>query len=125
MAQDGITAEDVTWLSSPFLRCLQTSDEALNMFKHVDMDSVKINPEYSVWEIDGHGGKAHASLPALTERKCYFPRLNETYESVFVPALPGELCCFLVSRDLVELLSPQHTHFQIRRSCFREQGGVC
>lgn len=91
LADAGITGSDITWLSSPFLRCIQTSNEALNMFEKVDgMDNVMINPENSVWEIDGHDGKMHESLPTLQERKCYFPRLNEGYESLFVPELPGE-----------------------------------
>mmetsp|Transcript_21826 Transcript_21826/g.30648 ORF Transcript_21826/g.30648 Transcript_21826/m.30648 type:complete len:189 (-) Transcript_21826:158-724(-) len=52
-------------------------------------DNVKIRPEYSIFELDGHhGGRLHDDLPSLMERKQYFPRLDEEYESLFVPSLP-------------------------------------
>jgi broad specificity phosphatase PhoE len=85
----------ITWLSSPFLRTVQTSNDALNMFTKVNADNVQINPEYSIFELDGHGGKLHSDLPSMAERKLYFPRLNETYESMFVPKLPEARSEFL------------------------------
>lgn len=94
-AEEGIEGKDVIWLSSPFLRTIQTSDGMLNCFTKVDMESVQICPENSVWELDGHGGKLHADLPSIKERKMYFPRVNKDYESLFTPNLPEARCDFL------------------------------
>jgi len=81
--------DDVIWMSSPFLRCLQTSDEALNaMTTFSKASSLSILPEYSIFEWDGYGGAWHKDLPSLTERKHYFPRLDMNYESFFIPTLP-------------------------------------
>ena len=90
LVQDGITSvDDITWLSSPFLRCLQTSDTALNaMTSSIDTRKISILPEYSVFEWDAKGGDWHASLPPLEERRHYFPRLAWQYQSLFVPPLP-------------------------------------
>lgn len=87
-----ITSHDkITWLSSPFLRTLQTSDVALNAFQGIaDSAKIKILPEYSIFEMDGHDGELHKDLPDMEERKLYFPRLDESYESLFVPELPGK-----------------------------------
>lgn len=87
--EKGITADDITWLSSPFLRCLQTSTDALNSFRKVNVDSVEILPEYSVFEWDGNDGQWHKDLPPMEERKHYFPRLSLSHESLFIPKLPG------------------------------------
>jgi broad specificity phosphatase PhoE len=92
--------EDVTWLSSPFLRCIQTSNEAIQELTttttttttttHGDrLQNIRILPEYSIFEWDGHDGEWHKDLPTLEERKHYFPRLDITYESFFTPRLPG------------------------------------
>ena len=89
MFERGFTADDIIWLSSPFLRCLQTSSDALNSFKKVDLHMTQINPEYSIFEWDGHGGEWHRDLPSLEERRHYFPRLNFSYIPSFVPELPG------------------------------------
>lgn len=89
LSENGFTEDDITWLSSPFLRCLQTSTEALNSFQHLDVSKLPILPEYSIFEWDGHGGKWHADLPPLQERKHYFPRLDINYESFFIPTMPG------------------------------------
>lgn len=89
LKQDGITdVNDITWLSSPFLRCLQTSDGALNAMTNIDTRKISILPEYSVFEWDAKGGDWHASLPPLHERRHYFPRLKWEYKSLFVPPLP-------------------------------------
>lgn len=88
LADDGIDASDITWLSSPFLRCLQTSNEAINAFKKTDPKAIQINPEYSVFEWDGKNGEWHASLPPIEERRHYFPRLNLGYQSMFIPEIP-------------------------------------
>lgn len=86
--------EDITWMSSPFLRCIQTSNEALNAMKKLKgAETLPILPEYSIFEWDGHGGEWHDDLPPLSERKHYFPRLDTEYESFFTPALPGETAC--------------------------------
>jgi len=87
-AEHGIDAANITWLSSPFLRCLQTSDSALNAVTKMNTENIQIRPEYSVFEMDGHNGKMHASLPEMTERFHYFPRVNSSHESLFVPPLP-------------------------------------
>lgn len=91
LASDGIVADRIELLSSPFLRTVQTSNDILSEFRKTPGDvaeTVAIKPEYSVFEIDGHDGKAHACLPSLEERKCYFPRLDEGHASLFVPAVP-------------------------------------
>ena len=59
------------------------------------MDGVQINPENSIWELDGHNGRLHASLPPVEERPLYFPRVNASYESLFTPALPEPRSEFL------------------------------
>jgi hypothetical protein len=89
LAKEGFTGDKITWLASPFLRTLQTSDDALNAFTEIDSKGIAIRPEYSVFEMDGHDGVLHKDLPGMDERKCYFPRLNEAHESLFVPELPG------------------------------------
>ena len=86
-----LSPNNLVWLSSPFLRCLQTSDDALNAATTInpDFDSTKINVEYSIFEWDGHDGSWHADLPSLVdERQHYFPRIDLSYESVFIPPLP-------------------------------------
>jgi len=93
----GVTSADqITWLSSPFLRCLQTSEDALGEFhKMNNSESIKVFPEYSVFEWDGKGGKWHESLPPLEERIHYIPRLDTSYESMFVPEIPEPRAAFL------------------------------
>jgi hypothetical protein len=81
--------KQITWLSSPFLRCLQTSDEMLHQI-HSSDHNIMIHPESSVWEIDLDGSDAPLCLPSLQERKCYFPRLNDTHKSLFIPPIPGK-----------------------------------
>jgi broad specificity phosphatase PhoE len=88
LSSDGITGDDLTWMSSPFLRTLQTSDNALNAMTKTNIKNVPILPEYSVFEWDGKGGKWHESLPPLSERVHYFPRMDVKYQSLFVPTLP-------------------------------------
>lgn len=85
----GLTADDITWFSSPFVRCLQTSNEALNSFRKLDVATLPILPEYSIFEWDGHGGEWHKDLPSMEERKHYFPRVDVDHESFFMPTLPG------------------------------------
>jgi broad specificity phosphatase PhoE len=96
LADNEIRADDVVWMSSPFLRCLQTSDQALNAMKtFAGASNLPILPEYSIFEWDGHSGQWHQDLPTLTERKHYFPRLDTDYQSFFIPPLPGK--CVLVT----------------------------
>ena len=88
LTADGIKSSDVTFLSSPFLRCLETSTDLLSQFSLEDSSSIKILPEYSVFEIDS-GHDAHKCLPTLEERACYFPKLDQSYTSISYPSLPG------------------------------------
>ena len=95
-------ADQITLLSSPFLRTVQTSNELLGEIKKTKgnaVDTVKIKPEYSVFEMDLRCQDYHASLPEMDERKCYFPRLDENHETAFVPDLPEDLNKFLSRCD--------------------------
>ena len=89
LLEDGFKVEDITVLSSPFLRCIQTTTNILAQLTLEDAHTLQIKPEYSVFEIDT-GHDAHKCLPTIAERGCYFPRLDVEYESLFVPELPGE-----------------------------------
>lgn len=89
--KEGKTAENIKVLASPFLRCVQTANEMLSEFQTTTgnvADTTPILPEYSVFEYDGYNHGYHDSLPSMEERKCYFPRLDETHQSLFVPSLP-------------------------------------
>ena len=86
-----ISAEDITWMSSPFLRTLQTSTEALRCLTLEGSKKIPILPEDGVFEWDAGGGEWHACLPDVKERAHYFPRLLETattYTPLYVPPLP-------------------------------------
>jgi len=88
-SEEGLSSRDITWLSSPFLRCLQTSNEALNGFAKIEgMNLHPILPESAIFEWDGKNGEWHKSLPPIEERIHYFPRLDLTYDSLFVPTIP-------------------------------------
>jgi len=112
LARENIHARDITLLSSPFLRCIQTSNELLSEFHKTPGDvasTVAILPEYSVFELDSHDRKLHESLPSLPERKCYFPRMDETYESMFIPTLPENRGQFLDrSEEVVRRLNERY-----------------
>lgn len=89
LSERDFTSKDMTWMSSPFLRCVQTSNEALNAFRSIDVSTdLSILPEYSIFEWDGHNGEWHKDLPTLEERVNYFPRLDISHESLFVPSIP-------------------------------------
>ena len=91
LLSEGIHADNLNWMSSPFLRCLQTSHAAIDAFKSFDgaLDEIKILIEDSIFEWDGHNGIFHKSLPSnVEERRHYFPRLDLHYKSMFVPQLP-------------------------------------
>lgn len=110
LSSEGLTAADITWLSSPFLRCLHTSHTALDNFeKTTGIKDLKILPEYSIFEWDGYNGELHESLPELAERKHYFPRLDVTYKSNFVPTLPEPRSAFQ-GRCLQAVESISHRH---------------
>jgi broad specificity phosphatase PhoE len=85
-----VDGNDVTLLSSPFLRTLQTSDGMLSALRRTkNARNIQILPESSIFEWDGkENGLWHASLPSLEERWNYFPRLNVKHPSLFVPDLP-------------------------------------
>lgn len=96
--KEGIKAEDVTLVCSPFLRCIQTANELLSEFHDCEGDvaeNVLIKPEYSVFEFDLFNDGLHESLPTMKERKNYFPRLDESYKSGFTPKLPEGVEPFL------------------------------
>ena len=99
---ENIQAAQITLLSSPFLRTIQTSNELLSELKRTKgnvVDTVKINPEYCVFEFDFWNQGFHISLPDMNERKCYFPRLDENYESAFEPSLPEDRDMFFCRCD--------------------------
>lgn len=112
LARESIHARDITLLSSPFLRCIQTSNELLSEFHKTPGDvasTVAILPEYSVFELDSNDRKWHESLPSLPERKCYFPRMDDTYESMFMPTLPENQEQFLGrSEEVVRQLNERY-----------------
>lgn len=103
-----IDTDQINLLSSPFLRTIQTSNELLSELKHTAndnattndnvndndngittaADSIKIQPEHSIFELDLWGQNLHSSLPEMQERQCYFPRIDGEYESMFLPSLP-------------------------------------
>lgn len=89
-----MTGDNITWMSSPFVRCLQTSNEALNAFEKINTSTLPILPEYSIFEWDGHGGEWHEDLPSIEERKHYFPRVDTSYKSFFIPTLPEPRSAF-------------------------------
>jgi broad specificity phosphatase PhoE len=97
LASNGIDGKNVTWLSSPFLRTLQTSDDMISeMTVTKNANGIRILPECSIFEWDGNeNGLWHASLPSLEERWCYFPRLDASHQSLFVPDLPEPRAQFL------------------------------
>lgn len=111
-ARENIHAEDITLLSSPFLRCIQTSNELLSEFHKTQGDvaeTVTIQPESSVFELDIHDKELYRSLPTVAERKCYFPRVDETYKSMFVPTLPESRGEFLDRcEDVVRRLNKKY-----------------
>mmetsp|Transcript_6266 Transcript_6266/g.7291 ORF Transcript_6266/g.7291 Transcript_6266/m.7291 type:complete len:299 (+) Transcript_6266:64-960(+) len=113
-ARENIHARDITLLSSPFLRCIQTSNELLSEFHKTQGDvaeTVSIQPEYSVFELDSKDRGWHASLPTLAERKCYFPRMEEAHESMFVPTLPENRGQFLDRcEDVIRRLNTKYQH---------------
>jgi broad specificity phosphatase PhoE len=95
LARERISAENITWLSSPFLRTLQTSNEAIAQLRQVrNNNQLRILPESSVFEWDGKNGEWHASLPPIEERVHYFPRLDLSYQSMFVPTIPEPRTAF-------------------------------
>ena len=91
LSKEGITAERVTWLSSPYLRTLQTSDGAIQAFSKLDSDQIRVCPEDGVSEYDSHNLQMHHDLPTdRSERLHYFPRLDLNYQSTLVPTMPGK-----------------------------------
>lgn len=113
-AEEGLSGDNITWLCSPFLRTIQTSNDMINSFRKVDMDSVQIHPENSVWELDGHDGKLHACLPPIEERQIYFPRVNVGHESLFTPSLPERRSEFLARCDRAVAALNSRFHFRPR-----------
>ena len=113
--EEGVHADQITLLSSPFLRTVQTANELLAQIKmtkgHAGAETLKIKPEYSVFELDLWEHGYHESLPSMEERKCYFPRLDETYETTFVPDLPEDKDAFFARCDrAMEEISIAHSH---------------
>ena len=102
-SQENITADEIVLLSSPFVRCIQTSNEILSQFTKTKGDvaeTVQIKPEYSIFEYDLHNHNYHASLPeSMEERKWYFPRVDLSYKTMFVPKLPEDCDMFMKRCD--------------------------
>jgi len=92
MVEEGIYADQISLLSSPFLRTIQTSNELLSEMKETKAsENVSIRLEHSVYELDMWESNLHASLPHdLSERRLYFPRIDLNHESAFVPDLPED-----------------------------------
>jgi len=102
LTERNFTANDITWMSSPFLRCIQTSNGAISAFRDIDISSdFKILPEYSIFEWDGHNGEWHKDLPSMEERVHYFPRVDINHESLFVPSMPEPKSVFFDRCDRV------------------------
>mmetsp|Transcript_28156 Transcript_28156/g.32813 ORF Transcript_28156/g.32813 Transcript_28156/m.32813 type:complete len:303 (-) Transcript_28156:241-1149(-) len=101
--KETIQAEDVVLVSSPFLRCIQTSNELVSEFRHTKGDlaeTMHIKPENCIFEFDLHNNGLHGSLPTLEERKNYFPRLDETHNKCsHTPSLPEDKDKFLQRCD--------------------------
>jgi broad specificity phosphatase PhoE len=114
LSKEGIHAKDITFLSSPFLRCIQTSNEILSEFKQTPGDvaeTVTINPEYGVFEVDFWNGRYHEDLPTVMERKCYFPRLNENYTSLMIPQMPENKPAFHTRcDDFIKIFNKAYPH---------------
>ncbi len=62
-------------LTSPFLRCIQTSNPIAVAY------DTPLNVENSLWEVVF----TDAVMPPLTERACYYPRIDINYKSCFQP----------------------------------------
>lgn len=99
-AKEKIDSSQITLLSSPFLRTVQTANELVGAMNNINktcpsgVDGIKILPEYSVFEFDMWGQDLHSSLPDIEERKHYFPRLDNDYNTMFVPSLPEDKARF-------------------------------
>ena len=61
-----------------------------------------------IFEWDGHDGVWHKDLPSFDERRHYFPRLDTTYESFFIPTMPGKYIGWRLALNNLVL----HTHAQ-------------
>ena len=95
LSREDRSAQDITLLCSPFLRCIETANNILQKFSLTQGDvanTVQIKLEHSVWEIDGHEGVNHRYLienrEMVKERSWYFPRIDPSYVPLFVPELP-------------------------------------
>lgn len=109
-----IIASHITVLCSPFLRCIQTANGILSQFVHTPGDvasNVVIYPEKSIWEYDARYDDLHACLPDMEERACYYPRLDPSHESLFVPSLPESQSEFMARcKKAVKSLNKQYPY---------------
>lgn len=112
LLQNNCRLEDITFLASPFLRTIQTMNEIIDQLgdlpsqTQTSLSQVKILPEYSIFEWDGHNGEWHACLPDIHERVHYFPRIDPTHESLFIPELPEPKSMFRARcQKVADLLS--------------------
>jgi broad specificity phosphatase PhoE len=109
----GIHAENITLLASPFLRTIQTADNLLAEFVTTPgnvAETVNILPESSVWELDGGMWDYHSSLPtSMEERTWYYPRIDESHQSLFIPTLPESREDFLLRCD--QVIQDIHTRY--------------
>mmetsp|Transcript_12460 Transcript_12460/g.29214 ORF Transcript_12460/g.29214 Transcript_12460/m.29214 type:complete len:273 (+) Transcript_12460:49-867(+) len=119
LSERNFTADDMTWMTSPFLRCIQTSNSALNAFRSIDVSSeFKMYPEYSIFEWDGQDGKWHEDLPPLEERVNYYPRVDISYKSMFVPTLPEPRSAFMERCERVAEAFDQRHPYKPRQVFF-------
>ena len=102
LSSSNVAPNRITWMASPFLRTLQTSESALQRMTMVDADgTIEILPEYSIFEWDHLQNGWHENLPELEERFHYFPRVKRGYQTMFVPELPGECTDSVLCRCVV------------------------
>ena len=67
-------------ITSPFLRCIETSNPIANKLE------LSLLVDHSLFEL----GQTQEYMPPLSERVIYFPRIDTTYESVFIPSKDEE-----------------------------------
>jgi len=90
---------EIVVLVSPFLRTIQTANEIVGEIERLcpTFGTIQLKLECSVWEVDGSEECFHCSLPSpngrdmayvVEERFQYFPRVDRSHQSFFIPELP-------------------------------------
>jgi hypothetical protein len=104
--QEEFDLSQLVIMASPFLRTVQMANEIVGeLEKHFLFSSsqlattISIKLECAIWEIDEHNCIDHRSLPSpngqdmsviIEERHQYFPCVDRSYQSLFIPDLPGK-----------------------------------